>query len=104
MRKDVAPLKLNQSVFALASNAFLSMSETPMSLRTGAHTWRMENLTCLCRYVMSDMGSEGCLLFGTKIPRSETSHYSPEYGTASPNAHAKLSLLKGISHLPISGQ
>ena len=75
-----------------------------MSLRTGAHTWRMENLTCFCRHVMSDMGSEGCLLFGTKIPRSETSHLSPEYGTASPNAHAKLSLLKGISHLPISGQ
>jgi len=78
--------------------------ETTMSLRTGAHTWRMENLTCFCRHVMSDMGSEGCLLFGTKIPRSETSHLSPEYGTASPNAHAKLSLLKGISHLPISGQ
>ena len=35
------------------------------------------NLTCFCSHVMSDLGSEGCLPFGTKIPRSETSHYLP---------------------------
>ena len=38
----------------------------------------------------SDMGSEGCLLFGTKTPRLKLV-IIPEYGTASLNAHAKLS-------------
>jgi hypothetical protein len=49
-----------------------SIYETPMSLRTGAHTWRMKNLTCLDCHVRSDMGSEGCSIYGTKIPRYET--------------------------------
>jgi hypothetical protein len=33
--------------------------------------WRMKNLTRFGRHVMFDMGSEGCLLFGTEIPCSE---------------------------------
>ena len=50
------------------TKSFAFANETPMSLRR-AHTWRMKNLTCFGRHVRSDMGSEGCLLFGTKILR-----------------------------------
>jgi len=68
-----------------------------------AHTWRMKNLTCFGGYVRSDMGSEGCSLFGTKILRLKLA-ITPRIRDCVTERACEIVPLQGYSHLPISGQ